>query len=151
VIERVADAVARELGRFGATPGMAPLVDVWADAVGPQIARHAWPARLGRDGSLRVHTSDSVWAFELQARAEEICGRLGGLAPARLVFVPGPIPTPSPDDDETSMRAAVEPSAKHRASAASLVRGIRDEELREIVAKTVALSLAAGESGRPFW
>jgi hypothetical protein len=147
----VGDAVARELARFGAMPGMAPVVEAWSDAVGPEIARNAWPARLGRDGSLRIHTTDSVWAFELGTRAEEIRTRLGDAAPVRLVFVPGPLPEPLAEPNEEVARGGVEPSATHRAEAASLVRGIRDENLRKIVAKTVAASLAAAESGRSVW
>jgi hypothetical protein len=149
-MDRVGDAVGRELARFGAVSGMAPLVEAWPGAVGPEIARNAWPARLGRDGSLRIHTKDSVWAFELGLRAEEIGARLGELAPPRLVFVPGPLPEPSPESAGEPRRTGVEPSPEHHAQAASLVRGIRDEDLRKIVAKAVAISLAAAESGRPF-
>src|SRR5262249_31368924 len=65
VMERVGDAVSRELGRFGPIVGMAPLVEAWPSAVGTEIARNAWPARLARDGTLHVHTTDSIWAFEL--------------------------------------------------------------------------------------
>ena len=55
---------------------MAELVERWPGAVGSQIARFAWPARIARDGTIHVATSDSVWAFELGQRAEEIGGRL---------------------------------------------------------------------------
>jgi len=149
-MDRVGNAVARELARFGPSSGMAPVVEAWPGAVGPEIARNAWPARLGRDGSLRVHTKDSVWAFELAIRAEEIGRRLGELAPRRLVFAPGPLPEPSPEGAGEAKRTAVEPLPEHLVRAASLVRGIRDEDLRKIVAKAVALSLAATESGRSF-
>ena len=151
MMDRVADAVARELARFGDASELPPLVEVWADAVGPEIARNAWPARAGRDESLRVHTTDSVWAFELSVRADEILACLGDLAPKRLVFVPGPLPEPSQESAEMPRKTGVEPSAEHYARAASLVRGIRDEELRKIVAKAVASSLAAAESDRSFW
>jgi hypothetical protein len=147
----IRDAVARELARFGPATGMAPVVEAWPGAVGPEIARNAWPARLGRDGSLRIHTTDSVWAFELGTRAEEIRTRLGDAAPARLVFVAGPLPEPPVEPREEVARRGAEPSAAHRAEAASLVRGIRDENLRKIVAKTVAASLAAADSGRSVW
>jgi hypothetical protein len=147
-MEPIERAVADELARFGPASGLAPIVEVWPDAVGPEIARNAWPARLGRDGSLRVHTSDSVWAFELAVRADEIRERLGGLAPTRLVFAPGPLPEHSPAPVAEPGRPRVEPSAEHRARAASLVRGIRDDELRKIVAKTIAVSFAAADSGR---
>jgi hypothetical protein len=149
-MDRVGHAVGRELARFGPASGMAPLVEAWPGAVGPEIARNAWPARLGRDGSLRIHTKDSVWAFELATRAEEIGARLGELAPARLVFVAGPLPEPSPEAAGEPQRTGVEPSPEHHRQAASLVRGIRDEDLRKIVAKAVAMSLAAAESSRSF-
>jgi len=148
VIEQVGDAVRCELARFGPASGMAPFVEAWPTAVGPEIARNAWPARLGRDGSLRVHTRDAVWAFELAVRTDEIRDRLGELAPPRLVFVAGPVPEPRPEIVEEPSRRGVEPSAEHRSRAASLVRGIGDEDLRKIVAKAVALSLAAADSGR---
>jgi hypothetical protein len=83
-MERVGEAVARELGRYGPASGMAPLVEAWPGAVGPEIARNAWPARLARDGTLHVHTQDSIWAFELTSRVTEIAERLGGLAPRSL-------------------------------------------------------------------
>jgi hypothetical protein len=151
VIDRVGDAVGRELARFGVDVGIAPIVDAWPAAVGPEIARNAWPARLGRDGSLRVHTADSVWAFELGTRAEEIRSQLGDAAPARLVFAPGPLPERSPEPLEEVPSRGVRPSSEHVAAAASLVRGIRDENLRKIVAKTIAASLAAAGSGRSVW
>jgi hypothetical protein len=151
VIDRVGGAVAKELARFGPASGLAPLVEAWPGAVGPDVARNAWPARLGRDGTLHVHARDSVWAFELTAQAEEIRRRLGESPPPRLVFTPGPLPEPSADPAESEARRPLEPSAEHWSQAASLVRGVRDEELREIVAKTVASGLAAAESGRSFW
>ena len=80
-MDRVGNAVGRELGRFGPASGMAPVVEAWPLAVGPEIARNAWPARIARDGTLHVHTQDSIWAFELTTRAEEIRTRLGNAAP----------------------------------------------------------------------
>jgi Dna[CI] antecedent, DciA len=151
VIARITGAVARELARFGPATGMAPIVEAWPAAVGPEIARNAWPARLGRDGALRVHTSDSVWAFELGTRAKEIRERLGADAPARLVFVAGPLPEPVAEAPEETRPAGVRPSPQDYEEAAPLVRGVRDENLRKIVAKTVAASLAAARSGRSVW
>jgi len=57
-MDRVGDAVSRELGRFGPAAGMAPIVEAWSGAVGETIARNAWPARLARDGTLHVNTTD---------------------------------------------------------------------------------------------
>ncbi len=141
-MERVAGAVRRELGRFGPIVGMSPFVEAWPSAVGPEIARNAWPARLARDGTLHVHTSDSIWAFELKSRAEEIRARLGEHAPPRLAFAPGPVPEPLAATAEPAAKAPVEPAAEHVAKANSLVRVIRDEELREVVAKALAFGLA---------
>jgi Dna[CI] antecedent DciA-like protein len=150
-MERVGDAVGRELGRFGPAAGMAPLVDAWPTTVGPEISRNAWPARLARDGTLHVHTTDSIWAFELKSRAEEIRARLGELAPPRLAFAPGPVPEPLEVVPAEAVAPPPEPGPEHRAKADSLARGIRDEELREVVAKTIALSLSRDADDRSFW
>jgi hypothetical protein len=150
-MERVGDAVARELARFGPAAGMAPLVESWPGAVGDEIARNAWPARLNRDGTLHVHTKDSIWAFELTARAQQIHERLGDLAPARLSFAAGPLPERSEGRSERSEEAPVRPTPAHVAKAESLTRGIRDEDLRKVVAKTVAASLARADNDRSFW
>jgi hypothetical protein len=150
-MDPVGDAVRRELARFGPADGIAPLVETWPQAVGPDIARNAWPARLARDGTLHVHTTDSIWAFELKSRAEEIRARLGEHAPARLAFAPGPLPEPVQDAPAGRGREGRTPDAAHVAHADSLVRGIRDEDLRKIVAKAVAFSLANADNDRSFW
>jgi Dna[CI] antecedent DciA-like protein len=150
-MDRVGDAVGRELGRFGPAAGMAPVVEAWPAAVGDTIARNAWPARLARDGTLHVNTTDSIWAFELKSRAEEIRTRLGEHAPPRLAFAPGPIPEPFRPPDEVSPRPVPEPSPEHVAEADSLTREIRDEELRKVVAKAAALSLSRATDDRSFW
>jgi hypothetical protein len=151
MMDRVGADVRRELARFGPVAGLAPLVEAWPAAVGPEIARNAWPARLARDGTLHVHTSDSIWAFELKSRAEEIRTRLGAQAPPRLAFAPGPLPESAPDGPVVARRVWREPNAEQLARADSLVRGIRDEELRKVVAKAVASSLANADNDRSFW
>jgi Dna[CI] antecedent, DciA len=123
---------------------MAPIVEAWPGAVGETIARNAWPARLARDGTLHVHTTDSIWAFELKSRSEEIRERLGAPAPPRLAFAPGPIPEPAEPATVDHAASPLEPGPEHVAEADSLTRVIRDEELRKVVAKTVAFSLASG-------
>ncbi len=150
-MERVGNAVARELGRFEPVAGLAPIVEQWPLTVGEVIARNAWPARLARDGTLHVHTQDSIWAFELTSRADEIRRRLGEHAPQRLAFTPGPLPEPAEDPAESGRRNTSEPTPEHVAEADSLTRVIRDEDLRKVVAKTVALSLAKATDDRSFW
>jgi Dna[CI] antecedent, DciA len=151
VIERVGDSVSRELARFGPAAGMAPIVEAWPAAVGDVIARNAWPARLARDGTLHVNTTDSIWAFELKSRAEEIRARLGEAPPPRLAFAPGPIPEPLQPVAEEALKRPPEPRPADVAKADSLARGIRDEELRKVVAKAAALSLSRDADDRSFW
>ena len=150
-MDRVGRDVERELRRFGPATGMAPVVEAWPAAVGVEIARNAWPARLGRDGTLHVHTQDSVWAFELTSRAEDIRARLGDAAPRKLRFAPGPLPEPSSDTPESARKRPRQPSAEDVAKADSLVRGIRDADLRKVVAKAVAASLSNADNDRSFW
>jgi Dna[CI] antecedent, DciA len=150
-MERIGGAVSRELGRFGPVSELAPLVEAWPTAVGPEISCNAWPARLARDGTLHVHARDSIWAFELTSRAQEIRSRLGDLAPLRLMFIPGPVPEPPLEALAAARERSPEPSAKDVARAASFARGIRDEELRKVVAKAAAASLARLPSDRSFW
>jgi Dna[CI] antecedent DciA-like protein len=150
-MDRVGNAVARELRRFGPASGMAPLVEAWPAAVGVEIARNAWPARLARDGTLHIHTQDSIWAFELTSRAEEIRARLGQVAPKRLAFAPGPLPEPLADPPETARTRPPPPSPEVVAEAESLARGIRDTELRKVVAKAAAASLSKAHNDRSFW
>jgi hypothetical protein len=151
MIERVGGAVRRELGRFGPSSGLEPLVERWQEAVGPEIARNAWPARLGRDGTLHVHAKDSIWAFELTSRAEEIRGRLGDAAPRRLAFSPGPLPDLAEDSAEPSGARPIVPSEENVAEAEALTREIADSELRKVVEKAVAAGLARSDNDRSFW
>ena len=147
-MKRVGDDVARELGRFGPAGGMAPLVESWPEAVGPEIARNAWPARLARDGTLHVHTKDSIWAFELTSRAGEIAERLGV---ERVRFAPGRLPEAEDPSLEEPESKPPEPSETLRREGARLAAEIEDENLRKIVARAAAASLAKGISDRSFW
>jgi hypothetical protein len=142
--------VRAELARFGPQAEIGRVAKAWPDAVGEQIARNAWPARIGRDGTLFVHTGSSTWAFELEQLAADIRKRLGELAPPRVRFAPGPLPEP-----ETPMRAETaehvpRPSAEDLDEAAALAAEIDDEMLRKLVARAAAASLAKARSGRTF-
>jgi Dna[CI] antecedent DciA-like protein len=124
-----------ELARFGPQAGMAEVVERWPAVVGPAIARNAWPARIARDGTVHVHTADSVWAFELGQRSREIAAKLG--AP-QLRFAPGPLPEP----DEAATEEAVQPTPEEEERARAIASAIGDEDLRERVQKAVCLGLA---------
>jgi len=130
----------RELGKLGPQSGMAEIVERWPDAVGAAIARNAWPARIARDGTLHVHTADSVWAFELGHRGAEIAERLG--VPG-IRFAAGPLPEP---DAAEVARPRLEPSPGDVAEAREIAGRIDDAELREIVQAAVSLSLARGRA-----
>jgi hypothetical protein len=119
---------------------MAELVERWPATVGDSIARNAWPARIARDGTVHAHTTDSVWAFELGQRAEEIAARLGV---PRLRFAPGPLPEPAA---EPPVEKPVEVTPEDAELAAAIASSIDDEKLRESVQKAVSLSLARGRA-----
>ena len=146
-MKQLGEDVKRELGRFGPTGGIADLVDVWPAAVGETIARHAWPARVARDGTLHVNTTDSVWAFELTSRAAEIAERVGV---ERVRFAAGRLPEAVETVQEGQESRPPQPSESLRREGARLAAGIEDENLRKIVARAAAASLAKGISDRPF-
>jgi hypothetical protein len=146
-MERIGDDIRRELARFGPSAGMTEIVAAWPEAVGEAIAQNAWPARIGRDGTLHVHAADAIWAFELGQRAQEIAERVGV---ERIRFAPGPLPTFS--EEPAPRRPTVpEPRPEHLEQAVSLTAGIEDPELRETVARAVAASLAREPSDRAAW
>jgi hypothetical protein len=121
---------------------MPELLERWPAAVGEAIARQAWPARIGKDGTVHVSTADSIWAFELGQQAREISERLGV---TRLRFTPGPVPQA---DDEAGP-APLEPTPQEEELARALATAIADEMLRESVQKAVRLSLARERRDRP--
>src|SRR5215216_1734477 len=82
VMEDLGGTVRGELDKLGPGGAIVDVVRVWPSAVGEQIARNAWPARVARDGTLHVATSSSAWAFELGHLEADVRARLGELAPA---------------------------------------------------------------------
>jgi hypothetical protein len=147
-MKQLGDDVKRELGRFGPQGQIGELVEAWPAAVGDTIARSAWPARVARDGTLHVNTADSIWAFELSSRASEIAARLGV---ERVRFAPGRLADATESPSETPPPARLEPSESLREEGARLAAAIEDENLRKIVARAAAASLAKGLSDRSFW
>ncbi len=143
MIESLGPEVRRELARFGPAEGMADLVERWPDAVGTEIARNAWPARIARDGTLHVHTRDAVWAFELTQQATEIADRIGA---KRVKFAAGPLPETSEPHRPVVREATLEEAR----AAASWAAEIDDPELRRLVARAARASLASAVSDRRF-
>lgn len=149
----IGDEVRRELGRFGPAGAMREIVEAWPAAVGDSIARNAWPARVNRDGTLHVATSSSAWAFELGLLEAQIRARLeaalGADAPPRLRFAPGRLPEPAAESPEREVVRPPEPSPEDRREAERFAASIEDENLRKIVAKAAASSLAAASERPP--
>jgi hypothetical protein len=138
-LDRLADELARELARFGPQVAIGKVVETWPAAVGEQIARNAWPARVARDGTLLVHTCDAIWAFELTQQGEEIRTRLGV---ERIRFVPGPLPERSAETSDTTAERMPEPTSEDVRAGNELAAEIDDEKLRKLVARAAAASLA---------
>jgi hypothetical protein len=143
-MDPLAEQLRRELKALGPNHAMSETVESWPAAVGPEIARNAWPARFQRDGTLIVHVKDAVWGFELGHRAAEISPRLPG-RPA-LKFVPGPLPEPGAADE--AVREPPAATLAERRQAAEWAASIEDERLRKAVAKAAAASLASRQDGR---
>ena len=144
-MEPVGEGIREELRRLGADSSAAPNQnDAWLAAVGPEIARNAWPARTQADGTLVVHVRDAIWGFELTQRAVEISQRLPGRP--RLRFTPGPLPETT---SEHAPAAPPEASPEQARQADALAAGIVDANLRESVAKAIKAALARAPDDRP--
>jgi hypothetical protein len=142
-MEPLGPEIRKELSQFGPQAGMAEVLERWTAAVGPVIARNAWPARIARDGTVHVNTADSVWAFELGQRASEIAEKLA--APA-VRFAPGPLPEPDEERVERTLETTPEDDELARAIASS----ITDQKLRESVQKAVSFGLVRGRDDTPI-
>jgi hypothetical protein len=151
-MKRIGEDVVRELSRFGPAAGMADAVRVWPTVVGEAVAGNAWPARFARDGTLHVATSSSTWAFELVHHEREILGRLreelGEAAPPRLRFAPGPMPEATADTASAPAPRRPEATLADREQAQRIAAPISDENLRELVARAAAASLARAAADR---
>ena len=150
-MDRLADGVREHLARFGPQAAIGQIAEAWPDAVGERIAQNAWPARIARDGTLHVNTSSSTWAFELEHLTSTIRERLGGLAPSKLRFAPGPLPEPeTPHGLSSDLRVRPQPTVDDLDAAAELAGEIEDEKLRKLVARAAAASLSRARSDHAF-
>lgn len=157
-MERIGQEAKRVLERSGGKEALAlaGITAVWPAAVGDAVARHAWPLRLGRDGTLHVAASSSTWAFELDRLSPEILERLahalGDVAPPRVRFRVGPVPEPERAlkiaPGTTKSRPAA--TAETRAGAEAAASSIEDPELRGLVQRAAQASLARARSDRGF-
>src|SRR3954447_2306121 len=141
-MDRLSDHVRGELSRFGPQAGLADVLARWPATVGPAIARNAWPARIARDGTLHVSTTDSVWPFELGHSAAEIALRL---EVAAIRFTPGPIPQAEREEPAPPPLA---PTAEQERQAAETTAAIERDDVRESVRKALLFSLARTAANR---
>jgi predicted nucleic acid-binding Zn ribbon protein len=154
-MELLGDAVRGALRRVGVPDAgvLAQVTRVWPGAVGPAVARSAWPLRIGRDGTLHVATSSAAWASELTLLEPEVrrkllaaLGPVDG-APTQLRFAVGRIPEPGHDPEEQGPPVS-HATPDERAAAAAVASAIDDPELRELVRRAAAASLAQRRSDR---
>jgi len=157
-MERIGEEVERALARTGSREAvpLAAITAAWPSAVGPSIARNAWPRRLGRDGTLHVATSSSTWAHELSLLSagilDQLRARLGEQAPLGLRFAIGAIPEPAVPDTKPAapMSTTEEVPPEIAAAAAAAASATDDPELRELVSRAARASLLRARSGRRF-
>jgi hypothetical protein len=151
-MEPIGADVRREVGRFGPALGVAEIVAAWPEVAGAAVARNAWPARVARDGTLQVATSSSAWAYELAQLAPELLGRLraalGPDAPTGLRFAPGRLPESGAEGAGEAPPAGPQAGPEELRLADALTAGIADEELRALVARAAAASLARASHRR---
>ena len=151
-LRRIGAEIGRELERLGPGASIGEIVRVWPDAVGPAVASNAWPARLSRDGTLHVAARSSAWAFELTQLESDVRGRLreqlGDETPRALRFAVGPLPESGAEPVPERARKAPKPGPREAADAARVAREIDDLELRKLVARAVAASLARARADR---
>lgn len=156
-MERIGSEIERALAAGGSRDALplSRLTSAWPDAVGPTIARNAWPLRIARDGTLHVATSSATWASELTLLADELLARLrdrlGEETPARLRCAVGPVPeSAGPEPAEAPAPVPPESSSQVRETADAVASAIEDPGLRELVARAARASLSKGASGRRF-
>ena len=136
-MDKVGDGIREEMRRLGVDSSAGvDQNDAWLAAVGPEIARNAWPARTQPDGTLVVHVRDAIWGFELSQQAPEIAARLPGRP--RLRFVPGPLPDDAPEELPPPPPV---PTVEQEREADEMTASIVDQELRETVAKVIKAAL----------
>lgn len=145
-MDPVGEGVREELRRLGAdSSARVDQNDAWLAAVGPEIARNAWPARTQADGTLVIHVRDAIWGFELSQQAPEIAARLPGHP--RLRFAPGPLPEEAPPEPPA---APPGPTPQQVREAEEMTASIDDRDLRESVAKVIKAALVRHPHDRPI-
>ena len=120
----------------------------WIACVSTRIADNARPIRL-RDGVLTIHTATSAWAHSLDFEAEEILSRMRSRTPdlkvVRIAFRVGALPPLSPSSSPESKPRPIVPLAQLPEPLARELSHIRDDELRDKIARAAAMGLGTPE------
>ncbi len=149
-LEREIRRVAKRVG----LPAAGELVRIWPQVVGETIAANAWPAQMNRRRVLQVNTSSATWAFELKHLAPQILAKLerelGAECPRELHFLPGPVPAAGRESSPSAEEKPLTTTAREREQGEKLAAAIADDELRALVARAAAASLAqSSRKGTP--
>jgi len=154
-MDRIGSEIQRELSRSGSRDAvpLAAVTSAWPTAVGDAVARHAWPLRISRDGTLHVAVESATWAQELSLLQSDVLetlrAQLGEATPPKLRFAVGPIPEqPAAEPAENAPAEPVEVPPEVESEASSVAAAIDDPELRELVARAARTSLLRARSGR---
>ncbi|HSG12321.1 MAG TPA: DUF721 domain-containing protein [Gaiellaceae bacterium] len=156
-MERIDRSIERELTRSGdrSVLSLTAITAVWPEVLGEHAAKHAWPLRIGRDGTLHVATTSATWAFELDRLAPEIveklAARLRDDSPTKLRFAVGPVPEPGVAvEPEAAGGALRESPAELPPEAVEAVSEVDDPELRDLIQRAARASLSRPPSDRRF-
>jgi hypothetical protein len=123
------------------------IVDLWRNAVGPQIAARTIPETFKR-GSLHVLVSSTSWLHQLQFLKEEILLKLNELSGKdefrRLQFSIGEFPEQSAVDSaaKPADTAVQELCLRDRQMIVESLAVINDPELREAIRKTMVTEIS---------
>ncbi len=122
------------------------LIDLWARAVGPQIAARTRPETVKR-GTLHVRVSSPVWMHQLQFLKEEICGKINEISGNReirgLYLSIGEIPAPAQPADRAAGATAPAPLRKRdREMMQESLATVADPELREILGRVMCKEIS---------
>jgi hypothetical protein len=118
------------------------LLDLWAEAVGPQIAARTLPEAIKR-GTLNVRVSSPVWLHQLQFLKEEILVKvnaLSGKEEIRSLYLSiGEVPPPPAGAADPSITSpAPAPLRKRdREMMRESLSAVTDPELREILERVM--------------
>lgn len=131
-VVRLGDAVLSLAKRADRSGGLlrARAVDVWDEAVGPEIARHT-RVTAARSRVLEVHVDSHAWAAQLRLMSEELLDRVNsalGETPVRAIR----FTVSRAVEDERTRDAAEERSVRRYGGKKVVPAELTDEEMAEI-------------------